>query len=373
MSVASIAPGGARDSIDNYADYVRVTGSNHAQRTVAGEQETADTARPDQISKAESKAWGEDGFTFADVLDIINPLQHIPVVSDIYRAITGDEIAPAARMVGGGLLGGVPGLAVAAVNTVIEEVSGQDLGEMAMATLFGDEDTGDFPVDRAGTTAIAAAQTPEATVVAQAAAPATQAASAPARPVALQFASNDNSTTPGAAAGASAPAEQLNGGINFFNMNAARVTAPAARPSPGAIQNTLFTPLVPAPQTAAAEPGQTAKPAAPAPVPTNLVLANQTVDPQTDTHQPVTATAAQAAVVAPAQPRPVPSSQASSGVFADNGLTPEQQKKANRDALLAAARDLRAAFQSHKAFKTQDRLNTLQDQNNPMVRHTVQQ
>jgi hypothetical protein len=39
--------------------------------------------------------WSTDeGPTFAEFLDIINPLQHIPVVSTIYRAITGDQISP---------------------------------------------------------------------------------------------------------------------------------------------------------------------------------------------------------------------------------------------------------------------------------------
>ena len=36
--------------------------------------------------------FGEDGFTFADFLDIINPLQHIPVLSTLYRHLTGDTI-----------------------------------------------------------------------------------------------------------------------------------------------------------------------------------------------------------------------------------------------------------------------------------------
>jgi len=39
-----------------------------------------------------------DGPTFADVLDIINPLHHIPLIGGIYRAISGDAIAPTARM-----------------------------------------------------------------------------------------------------------------------------------------------------------------------------------------------------------------------------------------------------------------------------------
>ena len=44
--------------------------------------------------------FGQDGFTFFDFLDIINPLQHIPVISTIYRSLTGDKIDPGSRIAG---------------------------------------------------------------------------------------------------------------------------------------------------------------------------------------------------------------------------------------------------------------------------------
>ena len=53
--------------------------------------------------------FGEDGFTFADFVDVINPLQHIPLVSQAYRAITGDEISPGSRLAGATLFGGPVG------------------------------------------------------------------------------------------------------------------------------------------------------------------------------------------------------------------------------------------------------------------------
>lgn len=86
------------------------------------------------------KLFGEDGLTFGDVLDVINPLQHIPVVSHFYREITGDEISPAARVAGGALFGGPIGLAVATVNAVVEATTGNDIGE-AIATAFAGDGT----------------------------------------------------------------------------------------------------------------------------------------------------------------------------------------------------------------------------------------
>lgn len=82
--------------------------------------------------------WGGDGFGFDDFIDMINPLQHIPIVSSIYRAVTGDEIAPGARMVGGALLGGVVGMAASAANVMFEQATGKDIGENVLALFDGD-------------------------------------------------------------------------------------------------------------------------------------------------------------------------------------------------------------------------------------------
>lgn len=76
---------------------------------------------------------------FDTILDIVNPLQHIPIVSTIYRAITGDQIAGPARLIGGALFGGPLGFASALTNLVVEEASGRDLGDQVLALLAGDD------------------------------------------------------------------------------------------------------------------------------------------------------------------------------------------------------------------------------------------
>ena len=83
--------------------------------------------------------FGEDGLTFWDLLDVINPLQHIPVVSTIYRAITGDEIDPGARVAGGALFGGPIGAGTAMANVMLENETGKDAGAHVLA-LFLDEE-----------------------------------------------------------------------------------------------------------------------------------------------------------------------------------------------------------------------------------------
>lgn len=63
---------------------------------------------------------------FWDLLDIINPLQHLPIVSTIYRALTGDTIKPAMNILGGALYGGPVGLLAAYASAVVEQNTGRE-------------------------------------------------------------------------------------------------------------------------------------------------------------------------------------------------------------------------------------------------------
>ncbi len=89
---------------------------------------------------ASNEFWGDDGFTFDDFLDLINPLQHLPIVSTIYRAATGDTISTGARVFGGALFGGVFGVFAAVFNAIVDQATGKDLGEHVLA-LFDGSDT----------------------------------------------------------------------------------------------------------------------------------------------------------------------------------------------------------------------------------------
>ena len=80
------------------------------------------------------------GLDFSDVLDIVNPLQHLPVISSLYRSLTGDDISPVARIAGGALYGGPLGLISSVVNTAVEGVTGKDIGGNIIAVLFDESD-----------------------------------------------------------------------------------------------------------------------------------------------------------------------------------------------------------------------------------------
>ena len=71
-------------------------------------------------SNEATSIFGEDGFTFGDIIDIVNPLQHIPIISSIYRKISGDTIAPAMQIAGDALFGGPIGAAISIAKAVIK-------------------------------------------------------------------------------------------------------------------------------------------------------------------------------------------------------------------------------------------------------------
>jgi len=89
---------------------------------------------------ASAKAPARDsGFSFGDLLDVINPLQHIPVISTLYRHLTGDTIGTGAKLAGDTLYGGVTGLICSAADSAFEEVTGKGVGDTVYAALFGDD------------------------------------------------------------------------------------------------------------------------------------------------------------------------------------------------------------------------------------------
>lgn len=86
--------------------------------------------------------WDHDGFSFGDLVDMVNPLQHIPVVSSLYRALTKDDIGALPRVVGGALYGGVIGAVASLANVVVNQITGRDVGGNVIAMITGDDNAG---------------------------------------------------------------------------------------------------------------------------------------------------------------------------------------------------------------------------------------
>lgn len=106
--------------------------------------------------------WSHGGFSFKDLLDIVNPLQHLPVIGSIYRYLTGDEPSGGARIVGDAIYGGPIGFGVGVVTTMLTDRQGEDLGEQVLASVFGPssaERANDTSIAKSTPTAEQSAQT----------------------------------------------------------------------------------------------------------------------------------------------------------------------------------------------------------------------
>jgi hypothetical protein len=82
--------------------------------------------------------WEKEGFGVCDLIDMINPLHHIPVMATIYRNLSGDQIGAASRVIGGAIWGRIGGLVGGLANAVVEWWSGKDIGDHVYAAVFGD-------------------------------------------------------------------------------------------------------------------------------------------------------------------------------------------------------------------------------------------
>ncbi len=144
---------------------------------VADEQgQPLDANSPTTAAKPEKHPglWEEEDFGFRDIIDIINPLQHIPIVATIYRNMTGEKIGAVPRVIGGALWGRLGGFVSGLVNAFVDWFTGKDIGDHIYAALFG------RPSESANETVVAKAPEPLIAPVAPAATQ--EAAIAPAQP-----------------------------------------------------------------------------------------------------------------------------------------------------------------------------------------------
>jgi hypothetical protein len=109
--------------------------------------------------------------TFHNLLSELNPLQYLPILGTIYRAVTGDTIPEAARTIGSfvvsGLIGGPIGLATNAALLAIEKVTGIDpekIGQDLLASLGIGHHGADSVAAAVQSTTESAPQTPLASV-----------------------------------------------------------------------------------------------------------------------------------------------------------------------------------------------------------------
>jgi len=118
-----------------------MTGSSFALHPVAlaTAGTVASTAQP--APATQPTATTSHHFSFGDFLDIINPLQHLPIIGTAYRAITHDKIDTPEKIIGDTLYGGVVGLASSVADTLFEKATGHNFGDTILALFTGHHDS----------------------------------------------------------------------------------------------------------------------------------------------------------------------------------------------------------------------------------------
>jgi len=127
-------------SIDGQSPYNALIAAASTGRSPTPSTELA-LASPDdpETNESEFHLFGEDGFSFGDLIDIVNPLQHIPIVSTMYREASDDTLDAGSRMLGSTLFFGPIGLASSVVNVLVEQGTGKDIGGHIASAIFSDD------------------------------------------------------------------------------------------------------------------------------------------------------------------------------------------------------------------------------------------
>jgi len=90
----------------------------------------ATPSKPDITYEPANK---DDQLSFGDIIDIINPLQHLPVIGTLYRKFTGDTMKGFSEIIGGAIYGGPVGAVSSTLDVAVKECTGKDMAENALS------------------------------------------------------------------------------------------------------------------------------------------------------------------------------------------------------------------------------------------------
>ncbi len=157
------------------------------------ESPPAFAAPPPRAASSSPTAQGtSSGTSFHDVLSALNPLQYLPGIGTIYRAVTNDQIPEPVRRIGSAigsfLLGGPVGVAINLAMLGVEKASGIDFDHTGQALLGRNGQVASQVADAAS------APTASATTAATSAPPASGLAWSPAQLTAYGVATRPDGT-----------------------------------------------------------------------------------------------------------------------------------------------------------------------------------
>lgn len=140
-------------NISQYTTQTLMEPRGAALEPVAPVTRKRDPSQPFMQETQASQTASDPASLFGTLVDTINPLQHIPGVSTVYREVTGDTANPLASMAGGFLFGGPIGMAAGAAGSFLEMLTGKSLAGHAMALFSGAEETNPANADTIKTAA----------------------------------------------------------------------------------------------------------------------------------------------------------------------------------------------------------------------------
>lgn len=101
--------------------------------------DSAEVTRIDITPDASEQAFfGKDGADFGDLVDVINPLNHIPFLSELIGEKGDEKPAVAAKLAGGLLFGGPIGFVASLMNEIFTEATGHGFATTMVAALSGE-------------------------------------------------------------------------------------------------------------------------------------------------------------------------------------------------------------------------------------------
>lgn len=107
-----------------------------------GEQDAKDAS---VMKKLETFSFGKNGLEINDGFDSVNILNHVPVVSEIYKNVTGHDVSAISKLAGGYIYGGPTGLVFSAIEltsqSLFDTSIGSALANFNYGQLFGNEQT----------------------------------------------------------------------------------------------------------------------------------------------------------------------------------------------------------------------------------------
>jgi hypothetical protein len=98
------------------------------------------TAETSASASADKPAEQHESF-FHHLLDVVNPLQHLPIIGTIYRAITGERLDAVEKIAGDTLYGGLWGAVSSIADVAFEGLTGKSFEDTALALFKSDDKT----------------------------------------------------------------------------------------------------------------------------------------------------------------------------------------------------------------------------------------